>query len=77
MTVSNKVKPANWFWGDEKQYILNALETYKEARIEEIKEIEARVKVHFFTVNYIDQMTKLLTEKIKNLSWEPGNENKE
>jgi hypothetical protein len=74
MTVFNKFKPPNWFWGDEKQYILNALETYKEARIEQIKKIESKGKVPFFTVNYIDQMTELLTGKIKNLSWEPSNE---
>lgn len=70
MTTSNNVKPPNWFWGDEKQYMLNALETYKEARIEELKQIEAKGKTPFFTVNYIEQMTELLTNKIKNLTYD-------
>lgn len=68
MNVDNEVEPVDLFWGDEKQYLLNALDTYKEARIKEIKQIEASGRTPFFTVNYIDQMTEDLKEKVGNLS---------
>jgi len=62
------VEPIDLFWGNEKQYILNALDTYKEVRIKEIKQIEASGRTPFFTVNYIDQMTEQLKDKVKELS---------
>jgi hypothetical protein len=71
MTTSNNVKPAKCFWGDEEQYIFNALVCYAETRIEEIKHIEANGKIPFFTVDYINQMTEQLAEKIKDLTHEP------
>jgi hypothetical protein len=71
MTTSNNVKPPKCFWGDEAQYIFNALACYAETGIEEIKQIEANGKIPFFTFNYIKQMTEQLVEKIKDLTHEP------
>jgi endo-alpha-1,4-polygalactosaminidase (GH114 family) len=71
MTTSNNVKPPKCFYGSEEQYILNALVCYAETRIEEIKQIEANGKRPFFTVDYINQMTEQLAEKINDLTHKP------
>jgi hypothetical protein len=55
------------FWGDEVNFVINALNVYAETRIEEIKQIEANGKIPLFAAEYINDMTEHITQKILHL----------
>lgn len=56
------------FWGDEMQYLIDALKWYEKFRVMQIKDIEKRGKTSLFTVNYIGCMTNQLKDKVKSLT---------
>lgn len=58
------------FWGDEMQYLVNALEWYQRFRVGQIKDIEKKGKAPLFTVNYIASMTDQLKNKLANFTRE-------
>lgn len=56
------------FWGDEMQYLIDALKWYEKFRVMQIKDIEKRGRTSLFTVNYIGCMTNQLKDKVKSLT---------
>ena len=65
------------FWGDEVNFVINALNAYAETRIEEIKRIEANGKIPLFAPEYISDMTEYITQKILHLQQPKRPEEKE
>ncbi len=67
----------NLFWGDETNFVINALKVYAETQKHYIRNIETQGKVPLFASNYIDDMTEQITQKILQLQQPRAPEEKE
>ena len=57
----------NLLWGDETNFILNALKVYAETQKHYIQKVKAEGKISLFAAEYIDNMTEQIMQKILKL----------
>jgi len=57
----------NLFWGDETNFVINALKVYAETQKHYIQKLESQGKIPLFATEYVDQMTEQITRKILHL----------
>lgn len=55
------------FWGDEVNFVINALRVYAEIQRHHIQKMEVEGKTPLFAIEYIDVMTEQITQKILQL----------
>lgn len=65
------------FWGDEVNFVINALNVYAETQKHYIQKLEAEGKIPLFATEYIDDMTEHITQKILHLQQPKVPEEKE
>lgn len=57
----------NLLWGDETNFVINALKVYAVTQKQYIQKIETEGKVSLFAAEYIDNMTEQIMQKILKL----------
>ena len=57
----------NLLWGDETNFILNALRVYAVTQKQYIQKLDAEGKIPLFATQYIDDMTEQIMQKILKL----------